>query len=646
MKLFFHIVIAVSIGLASKLCFSLPAKDFFQNPDMMTANLSPDGNKVATIRLKDTALILSLRNINTNVTTEILDSSEYAIKERAHISSIIWIDNQYIALQFSEVRNGIKNLVETQRSKRLLIVNTEDARDIRSVRTRGELIHGLPYIEGQFLYAKIGGGTSKIYTINVAKLHRDKKTLSKLDRIDGGQFIKQNELVRVEGYVFKWYLDFNGEPQAALYIGHDKELVLSYITPDMDKEIIKKWTGKDYSGFDYYPFSLTDTKNVFYSTGLEEDETTLYKVDYATGKSEKVYKTDGYKIVKVDTNSQHKLVGLMVVRDGKVSYEYYDQEKSSTTFNDSNILSLFDFSKNENAYLSYIESHDQPGAFKYTNKQTGQKLTIGYKYPNLKDSLSSKLVHSKLNVDGIDIPYLLSLPNEKSKKHPLIVMPHGGPIGIHDDAYFDETTQFFLTNNFAVLRVNFRGSSGYTKELEDAGKLEWGDGMLKDIITVTKAIMPRDDINNSRVCLVGFSYGGYASTMLTVDYPDIFKCAVNIAGVSDVNLYVEDPNNSKNVRKWLKEFVGNPTTDHKKMKAISPIYNIEKLRRPIFIGHGLKDSVVDIEHSYRLVKMLEKNNKSYELYVDEESGHNFSKLESKVVLFDKILDFIKSNIGD
>ena len=90
-------------------------------------------------------------------------------------------------------------------------------------------------------------------------------------------------------------------------------------------------------------------------------------------------------------------------------------------------------------------------------------------------------------------------------------MPHGGPFGIFDDQYFDLPTQYFVHNGYAVLRVNFRGSGGYSEEFIDAGKKEFGGKMLTDIIAVTNAVTQRLDVNGDKVCASGGSYGGYLS---------------------------------------------------------------------------------------------------------------------------------------
>jgi dipeptidyl aminopeptidase/acylaminoacyl peptidase len=132
-------------------------------------------------------------------------------------------------------------------------------------------------------------------------------------------------------------------------------------------------------------------------------------------------------------------------------------------------------------------------------------------------------------------------------------MPHGGPIGVFDHRYFDLDTLFLASKGFAVLRVNFRGSGGHSKALEDAGEQQWGNLMLVDIKAATDKVITRDDIDADHVCVFGMSYGGYAATMLAMQHPERYRCAISYAGVTDLNLYLNAPELNKRQDAWLRK---------------------------------------------------------------------------------------------
>ena len=213
-----------------------------------------------------------------------------------------------------------------------------------------------------------------------------------------------------------------------------------------------------------------------------------------------------------------------------------------------------------------------------------------------------------------------------------------------NDAYFDETTQFFNANGFAVLRVNFRGSGGHSKELREAGKKQFGELMLEDIYQATLAVVQHQYIDKKRICTVGMSYGGYAAVALTINHPEIYQCAVSLAGVMDVPYYTRSPHSTEKQRSWIADQVGNIETEYDELKSISPVYNAAKLTQPILITHGEKDQVVDVEHAYRMKLMLEKHSKEFEWYIEPDGSHSFDNKEETYRFFNRTITFLRKNI--
>jgi len=258
-------------------------------------------------------------------------------------------------------------------------------------------------------------------------------------------------------------------------------------------------------------------------------------------------------------------------------------------------------------------------------------------------------VQGNVQVEGLDIPYLLSLPTGKaikSKTHPLLVMPHGGPIGVFDSAFFDPSIQFLNANGYAVFQVNFLCSIGHSQALKEAGKKQWGKLILNDIHQVTKEVVQRDDISSRKVCLFGMSYGGYASTMLLIQYPDVYRCAVNVSGVSDINLYLNSPYLTGRQIAWTREYIGDPLHSYDELKTPSPVYNVGKLIRPLLIMHGEKDKIVQVEQAHRLRKALDVYERPYEWKLFPEMGPSFNEKEQAIELFRKAMELIGKKIAE
>ncbi len=633
---------------------TVPPEMFFSYPDMVTATLSPNGEKITAIRIierEQHLVLISTDSLNERI---LLSPKKYAQKD-AVIRKIVWLDNRYLAVQFSELRKGVEDLLDSKISRRLLIIDTHSTankNNVLSVRTKGWIAHPQPQSPGKFLYAK-SGAHSKIYSITISELSPDNKKLGKLDKIDGGQFKKSNELISIEGYATRWFWGNDNKIRASLSYNRKQELKLTLFDENQKKTVDYSIKNKDGAEQNKYlmPIAVANTASAFYCLDFNETENrSVYRVDFSKDSQELVHEISAYEIIDLLISDTGDLLGVQVQKDGAIAYEYINESKnirdtSSITTNSSALVSVYDVSDDATRLLAYTESHKSPGEFVLLNKNIQRIRSVGKRIPKLSNKFKTTLITGALEVDDLSIPYLLTLPEPTSAKpYPLVVMPHGGPIGVHDDHYYDQATHFVNANGYAVLRVNFRGSSGHSAALKEAGTKEWGGKMLSDIHGAVVQVLTRGDIDSQSVCAFGFSYGGYASTMLAIQHPNTYKCAVTVGGVSDVNLFLNSPNSSASQKKWLKEHVGDPASDYDYLKTISPVYIVDKLTSPILVAHGLEDRVVDVEHAYRTKMMLKKHNKEFEWYLDEKSGHHFSNPEHNISLFAKIIEFLNRNI--
>ncbi|GAA5445255.1 dipeptidyl aminopeptidase BIII [Microbulbifer sp. NBRC 101763] len=640
----------VNVGSA----VAMPAETYFKPVETMTAQISPDGKFVASVAQGDESQKLVIWNSVDGSKRTLIDLKALTPRD-ASIRFIRWIGPRYIVAQFMELKKGVKNLLDTKPAYRLLVLDVLGSKSLPpkvfEVKTSGWLVHALPDEPGYFLYAK-SGIYSKVYKIDVSKLNLLNQKASKLVRKDGGQFTAQNEVASVKGFAARWFFDLSGQPESALYFDEGK-LHLSRIADGISSTPIKSWTKEELeekpsTGEKYgvlIPVSISPEDGAYFclDTTAEKDRT-VYQCNFSTGEESVVYRSDSYDIVDlIIDESTGALIGVKVVRDGKLEYQYIDESIQVNDGMTSLLETTVGASIDNTVKLYFSETHDQPG--RYFIRKQGQKSDqlVASKFPHLDGRLESRQFHDWIQVEGIDIPYVLNMPKGNGP-YPLIVMPHGGPLGIFDHQYFDYYTQFFVANKYAVLRVNYRGSSGYSAELEEAGIQQWGNLMLEDIYQATKVVGARKDIASSQICAAGVSYGGYAALMMAIKHQQLFRCAVSIAGVTDVNLYLNSPYTSEAQTKWLQENVGDTVKNYDLLKDISPVYLAQELSRPVFIIHGEKDEVVDIEHMHRMHMMLSKFNKDYEWKVYPDMAHGPADSEHHVAVFSSIIEFIEKNM--
>lgn len=637
---------------------NLNAKYFFSNPDLVNAKISPSGQFVALINGIGKDQKLNLIDIKSNKHQNLITFSTFS-EHHAQIQFLDWIDDQYIGVQYSEIKKGINNILDTKKYSYLIIIripDNETPMTIKRVRTRGWLIDALPQEKNTFLYAK-NGLNSKVYKIKPDLLLPHNYKLKKLDKIDGGQFISTNLIAEIKGHAYKWFNDEHGQIKAVFSFNHEsKKLELNQIRQGEPPVKIKSWKLSDIAKLSkekdkklLLPIAPTRDPNIFYCFDYnEEQRQSVYKVNFRNSDEELIYQQNSFHIHHIIVSKKtNDLIGVEIIKDGVQYIDYLAKSTKQETNESSSIVfsRVIDSAIKTNRYIVYSEAHNIPGTF-YIEHKKNDPIVIGSIAPSIKKPLKNRQLEGIINHQGLDVPYILTLPEiEKSKSpFPLIVISHGGPFYIYDELYYDNTAQFFASNGFAVLRVNFRGSGGYDEAYVEAGKRQWGKLMLEDIYQSTITTINREDINANEVCALGLSYGGYASTMLTIKYPDVFKCAVSIAGVMDVNLLLNNWSSNKKNKEWLNSYWGDPFQNYDEIMSLSPSFLTKKLRRPIYIIHGENDEVVHVEHAHRMKLMLQKHNKQFQSLILPSEGHHLSDQNNRIKIFDSSLTFIKEHI--
>lgn len=240
--------------------------------------------------------------------------------------------------------------------------------------------------------------------------------------------------------------------------------------------------------------------------------------------------------------------------------------------------------------------------------------------------------------------YLTLPPGKEAKNLPLVVNPHGGPFGISDHWAWEAEPAMLASRGYAVLQVNFRGSGGYGRNFEYAGKQSWDTVMIDDITDGTRWVVGQGYADPKRLCIYGASYGGYAALMSAVREPDLYRCVVDYAGVYDLRIQKarSDTSVSDSGNNYIDEFIG--ATPERLFQA-SPASQIDKLKAAVMIAHGEEDKRVPIAQAKALRKALDERHYPYEWLVKSGEGHGFYLPQNRLDLYVKMLAFLDKNIG-
>lgn len=246
--------------------------------------------------------------------------------------------------------------------------------------------------------------------------------------------------------------------------------------------------------------------------------------------------------------------------------------------------------------------------------------------------------------DGLALHGFLTLPaGQPATGLPMVVMPHGGPIGIFDDGTYDVDAQMLAAAGYAVLQVNYRGSANYGRAHAQAAKLQWGRAMQDDVTDATRWAIAQGTADPARICIYGGSYGAYAAMMGPVREPGLYRCAAGYVGVYDLPLMYArgDIQDDASGLTYLREWVGRP----KELVEQSPVNLAAQIRVPVLLAAGREDQRAPVVHTQRMEAALKQAGTPVEALYYKAEGHGFYSPANQRDYYTRLLAFLSRSLG-
>lgn len=454
--------------------------------------------------------------------------------------------------------------------------------------------------------------------------------------------------------VDSWFADTYGNVTLGLEYGEEDENddELGIWVPDPAGEGWKKIkTVRMTEDAAFNPLMLSkDGKFLYVLSTHEYNTSTLYTYDIAKGEfAEELWHVNGYDVQGVITQDG-EVVGVTWAEDF-VNQHFFDETDQNlhklvqNTFRGARVSVASTDRKRERAIV-YAIRDDMPGTYFLLDVKAGKAYPWFSEYPEL---AKVKLAKRKPIVyearDGIDIHGYLTMPVNASGKPPLVVLPHGGPWA-RDYQYFDFLAQFIANRGYAVIQMNFRGSSGYGAAFERMGDKQWGQSMQQDVIDAVEWVRKEGIADTDRMCIVGGSYGGYVALTAAVQTPELFDCIVSIAGVSDLIAHIEDKTRIFGGEQIHFKWIGDPEDpeDRKMLEAYSPINHVRKLAAPVLLFHGTNDGRVSYGQSDAFHEKAERLDKDVEYIKVSEATHFLDDGITRLKALKAIDDFLAEHL--
>lgn len=608
---------------------------FFGNPEIAGAQLSPDGKFISFIKpFQDT------RNIWVKGIDEPFDKARVITAEtKRPISSYFWSeDGKYIL--FVKDNGGDENF-------NVYAVNPNDkpasgaqvpaARNLTEGKKVRAFIYAVPESDPDAIYVGLNERDQAWHDLYKVKISTGEKTL-----------VTENK-DRLTGFIFD---------------NADKMRLAMRSLPNGSTEILSLDGGASKVVYSCGIFETCapvrfhkDNKRVYMQTSKgDRNLTQLVLFDPATQKEELV-EEDPKKRVDfggaIFSEVSKELVGT-VYQDAKTEIYWKDKTFKADYDNlkkklGSREINFGSSTKDENLWIVTSYSDVDPGTVWLYNRKTKNLSTLYQSREKLdRNALAEMKPITYKSSDGLEIPAYLTLPKGVPAKNlPLVVNPHGGPWS-RDGWGYNTYSQFLANRGYAVLQINFRGSTGYGKKFIDGGNKEWGKLMQDDITWGVKDLVAKGIVDPKRVGIMGGSYGGYAALAGVTFTPDLYAASVAIVAPSNLITLLESvPPYWESIRTTFYERMGNPTTEEGKKLLIerSPLTHADKIKTPLLVVQGANDPRVNKRESDQIVIALRDRNYPVEYLVAPDEGHGFARPVNNMAMIAAAEKFLAKHLG-
>lgn len=611
----------------------ISVEDFFSPPVRAAAKISPDGTRIAYLAPWKNRLNIWVENVDgseTRCVTADEDRSVYIYE---------WTEDSRWLLYMQDT-GGDENWHVYRADPDDPAATAVDLTPFPGVRTSFELLKGRP---------------GKV----MVQLNKRTPTLMDAAELD----IATGELrVLAEnpGTVTGWQAGANGDLFTSTLTAEGGIEIAQWDSAANSLRTIVTYDGADYP-LGIYPITVSpDGTELWFGSNKGSDRTRLVRLDVATGEETEVDSHPSFDLAAqvmlppalILSGATGELIGARYYGERQVIHaldtEFAAVLESLSCLNSGDIGSLSSDSNGQRWVVSFFSDRD-PGVTYFYDHATGQSRELFRPHPHLDpDALAPMTPVTVPARDGLDLPSYLTLPvGIPPENLPTVVLVHGGPWA-RDCWYYQPEVQLLANRGYAVLQVNFRGSTGYGKAFTKAAIGEFAGKMHDDLIDAVDWAVKQGYADRDRVAIFGGSYGGYAALVGVTFTPDVFAAAIDYVGISSLANFMRTlPNVARPflANNWHR-YVGdhNDPVQEADMLARSPITRVDQIRTPLLVIQGANDSRVVQAESDNLVEALRARSVAVEYMVKEDEGHGFVNPENRIDMFHAVERFLAEHL--
>ncbi|HZC36004.1 MAG TPA: S9 family peptidase [Chthoniobacterales bacterium] len=598
----------------------IPLRDFFRNPERTAYQISPTGASIAFLRPYENRLNIWVQSAAGGEERRIT-----AITER-DITSYFWKTDRHIL--FFQDSGGDENFHAF--SVDPTTGATHDLTPLPGVQVR--LVDDLHDHPSEIIVAH---NQRKREIFDAYRLNVETGEL---------RLVAENP-----GTIDHWVTDHDGNIRAATTTDGVNTSLLYRDAHEQPWRTVLTTTFRESFNPQFFTF---DNRRLYGVSNLGRDKQAAIELDLTTGREVQVLaENPQVDISALSYSRERKVLTLATFTDWKTERIFFDRSTEDLYYKLEKRLPGYEVvitsaDDDETVFVVRTYSDRSLGAFYFYDSTTGDLRKLAERAPWLpEDQLSEMRPIEYQARDGLTIHGYLTLPQGREPKDlPVVINPHGGPW--HRDTWtFSPEVQFLANRGFAVMQMNFRGSTGYGRRFWEAGFKEWGAKMQDDIADGVHWLIQQGVADPQQVAIYGASYGGYAVLEGLVKTPDLYAAGVDYVGVSNLFTFLKTiPPYWTPYLEMMYEMVGHPEKDKEWLQEHSPALNAEKIRKPLLVAQGAKDPRVNINESNQIVEALKKRGIEVWYIVKENEGHGFQNEENRFDFYEAMESFLRTHL--
>lgn len=588
----------------------------------MTYRISPDGKNISYLMLDGKDQNLYLEDVNTGRTAQITNI------EGKKINFYFWVNSNEL-IYYREIDPVLRRsdifIINKNGSNERQLTNNEKSR----VRVLEDQL-----IDDKYLLVSSNKRDSTVF--DVYRLNVRNGTMEMAARNPGN--------------ITNWITDVDGKLRLATSSDGVNETLLYRSTENENFRPIMTNNFKT----TLRPIAFApERQNIIYAiSDVNRDKSALVELDCTTGKELKVlYGNDSVNVTDAQYSRKKRKMSFVVYETWKKE-KYFLDDSTKMLYKDLDKLlpntesRIIDRDKAENTFIVRTFTDRNPGSIYLYFYETGKLKKLSDLNSAIKqEEMSPMQAISYTTRDSLIIHGYLTLPLNKSKeKLPVVVLPHDGP-GSRNTWGYNPEVQFLANRGYAVLQVNYRGSAGYGKAFTASGFKQWGCKIQNDITDGVNWLIAKKIADPKRIAIYGTGFGGNIALNALYAKDHNYVCAASNSGVINLFTYLKSipPFMKPNLQMYY-EVIGNPLTDVEPMRQSSPLFQVDKINKPVFISQNIKDPNINSGETLQFVKNLQKKNIPV-TYLESDGDFFFGKnVEQRQKLYTSLEQFLEVNL--